>query len=377
MKRFFEKTRGLIKGVPSAVLLSALVHIALLLVAGGLVVFSVVKKQEKTFVPPPPVNRPKMDLKKPQVKVKKTAAPPAARHIVSKSVQVMSDVQLPDVSGISGSGLGSGLSGFDLIPDVAQMSLFGGEKSTSVGNDFEGTFYILNRTRDGKDLGYDQPLCRTKVTAFIEGDWSPNVFAPYYRSPKKLYATQFVVPLTPAMYGPRAFGVDFDSGTSYPEWVALYKGKIASKKGGQYRFWGAADEILFIRINGTLVLSGCWWDWQRELYDWGPDAEEHLKYPLMANQGYASVGHWFTLQPGEPVEMEILFGDLQSPHFGIYLMIEDKAESAYYSRRKMDDFPILPAFRTAEMSEAIKDQIKYEMFTEEMDLDGGELFNVY
>ena len=102
-----------------------------------------------------------------------------------------------------------------------------------------------------------------------------------------------------------------------------------------------------------------------------------MQYPLMANLGFASVGHWFTLGPGEVVEMEVLIGDFNAPHFGVYLMIEDKAEQPYYSHRKMDGMPILPAFRTAEMSQAIKDEIKYEMFNEEMDLDGGELFNVY
>jgi hypothetical protein len=380
MKRLIAKTKGLIKGAPVAVLFSIAFHAILITVAAGYVITAAIKKAPPEFTPPPPVNTKTIPLKKPTVKTTKSKPSEGSTKIVSKSKLANMNFQLPEISGTGktgfGEGLGGGPGGYNLLPDVSG-TLFGGEKSAAVGNDFVGTFYVLNRTRDGKDLGYDRPLCETKVTKFIENDWSVNVFAPYYRSPKKLYATQFVVPLTPAMYGPEAFGVDFKSGTSYPEWVAHYKGKISSKKGGQYRFWGDADEILFVRINGKLVLNGSWHDWQKNLFDWQPDAKEHLKYALMAHLGYASVGHWFTLEPGEVVEMEVLFGDLQSPHFGVYLMIEDQAEAPYYSRRKMDGMPILPAFRTAEMSEAIKDQIKYEMFPEEMDLDGGEIFNVY
>ncbi len=375
MKRLFKKSKGLVKGTSSAVLLSAVIHFILLAIAGGLVVFTVIKKDEKKFVPPPPVERPKMELKKPQVKVKKTSAPTAARHIVSKNVQVMTDIQLPDVSGIAGGGVGSGLSGFDLVPDVSDLSLFGGEKSTAVGNDFEGTFYVLNWGRTGEDKGFDHVAAMNKVTEFIKNDWSPYVFADCYRSPKKLYATQFLVPWTPSPYGPRAFGVKDNPDKSFPEWVMHYKGKMASKKGGTYRFWGCAGEVLFVRVNGKLVLNGSYYLWQRDLYDWKPTAEENLKYVLGSQ--YGAVGFWFTLKPGETVDVEVLTGDLYPPHFGVYLVIEDKAESAFYSRRKLDDGPILPVFRTAEMSERTKDAIKYNLFKDDVDLDGGEIFNAY
>ncbi len=381
MKRLVKKSKGHAKGTPTAVLISVGVHVALLAVAGGLVVFTAIKTADKKFVPPPPIDRPKMDLKKPVVKVKQTSKPRTAQRIVSKSVASMPDIALPDVSGM-GSGLSGGGIGYELLPDVSTISMFGGSKSSSVGNDFEGTFYVLNRSRDGTFLGYsnqDSEYERGLIAKFIENDWSPYVFAPYYRSGKKLFATHFTVPLTPSSYGPRAFGVPFDSKNPVPMWVAHYKGKISSKKGGTYRFWGASDEILLVRLRDKLVLNACLPEWVRDITpDWDPDAEQNLKYPLMANlTGYSAIGHWFTLEPGEVVEMEVLIGDMHVVHFGCYLMIEDKAESPYYPRRRLDDMPILPAFRTAEMPEAVKTKIKYEMFREEMDLEGGEVFNVY
>ncbi|RKX35139.1 MAG: hypothetical protein DRP64_19530, partial [Verrucomicrobia bacterium] len=66
MKRLFKKNPGkLAKGMPSAVALSILIHAALFLLAGMLVVFTVVKKEEKKFTPPKAVERPKMKLRKP------------------------------------------------------------------------------------------------------------------------------------------------------------------------------------------------------------------------------------------------------------------------------------------------------------------------
>ncbi|MEN8254875.1 MAG: hypothetical protein ABFR33_05335, partial [Verrucomicrobiota bacterium] len=63
MKRLFQKKQKLVKGMPSAVLLSIAIHAALFFLAGALVVFTVVKKKEIEFEPPKAVERPKMKLK--------------------------------------------------------------------------------------------------------------------------------------------------------------------------------------------------------------------------------------------------------------------------------------------------------------------------
>ncbi|RKX41650.1 MAG: hypothetical protein DRP64_11145, partial [Verrucomicrobia bacterium] len=84
MKRQAKKTQKISKGMPSAVVLSILIHAALFLLAGMLVVFTVVKKEEKRFDPPKAVERPKMKLKKPKVKIKKTSRPKPTTRIVTK-----------------------------------------------------------------------------------------------------------------------------------------------------------------------------------------------------------------------------------------------------------------------------------------------------
>ena len=76
-----------------------------------MVVFTVVKKEEKKFEPPKAVERPKMKLRKPKVKVKKNTKPKATTRIVTKINRAsMPDIQLPEMSGMS-EGLGGGIGG--------------------------------------------------------------------------------------------------------------------------------------------------------------------------------------------------------------------------------------------------------------------------
>jgi len=51
VKRRFKKRQKVVKGMPSAVLLSITIHAGLFLLAGMLVVFTVVKKEESLSRP--------------------------------------------------------------------------------------------------------------------------------------------------------------------------------------------------------------------------------------------------------------------------------------------------------------------------------------
>ena len=121
MKKRIDRYRKIGKGTPSAVLLSIVIHAALFLLAGMLVVFTVVKKEEKKFEPPKAVERPKMKLKKPKVKIRKTSRPkPTTRIVTMVNRARMPEIQLPELSGM-GDGLegGGGVGGFDMMPDQA------------------------------------------------------------------------------------------------------------------------------------------------------------------------------------------------------------------------------------------------------------------
>ncbi len=178
-----KKTKGVVKGAPSGFVVSLLVHAAAFMLAGLLVVFTVHQKEEKKFVPPKPVDRPKMKLKKPKVKVKKTAKPKTTTRIVSKVKKAsMPDIQLPEMSGM-GDGLAGGVGGFDIMPDIDQVTLFGGGQT--IGNDFEGTFYDFKRDRRGglvPPLGLNE--FRDEILHFMRRGWNLSTFSEYYRSPK-------------------------------------------------------------------------------------------------------------------------------------------------------------------------------------------------
>ena len=85
-----------------------------------------------------------------------------SQRIVAKTVVSMPDIQLPDVTGLVG-GMGIELAdGFQLLPDMSSMSIFGG-KSLATGNEFEGTFYSFCMAIDKvmiQRLSLVQLICR-------------------------------------------------------------------------------------------------------------------------------------------------------------------------------------------------------------------------
>ena len=371
MKRILKKTKGLIKGTSSSVLLSAVIHLILLALAGGWVVFTIIEKQESKFVPPVPVNRPKMELRKPRVKLQKAAAPRVSQRITSKNVQqAMPKIEIPDVSGRS-SGLTGGLSGFEMMPDPEEMTLFGGKSSASVGNDFVGTFYALELDRRGKKTTMNDSRYCNEIRRFIENGWLPRSFAQYYRAPQKLYATQFMIPPLTSDLGPENFGItskEFDP----VHWVIHYKGQVAYKTAGKFRFWGVGDDVMVVRVNGKEVLNACW-SWQRErISDWLPSSEDDRKYFM--GHGVSAVGDWFELEPDTPVDMEVLIGEDPGGTYAAMLVVEEWGKT--YPKNQ-NGAPILPVFKTAEMPEQIKEQIEYTLIKDEVNLNKGPTFNVY
>ncbi len=369
MKRLLKKTKGLIRGVPSAVLLSAAIHLILLSVAGGLVVFTAIKKTEKKFVPPPPVERPKMELIKPKVKVKKNVKSGSTQRIVSKAPASMPDMQLPALEGM-GKGLGSGIAGFDMMPDTTDISLFGGAKSMAIGNDFEGTFYSLSLDRRMKKTGIDRGRSYEIIRTFIESGWNPYSFSAYYRSPKKLYTTQFMIPLELSACGPDAFGYDDPNFPAY-HWVVHYKGKIASRKDGRFRFWASADDCLIIRVNGKVLLDASRTSRPVDATGWKSSDKMSNKYEL--GNSHADIGDWFELKAETPVEMEVVIYENDGSNCFLVL-IEDADEDYPESKEGM---PVLPVFKTAEITGVTKTEIEYGTVRGQFDLDSQLMFNVH
>ena len=291
-----KKVKGVSKGAPSGLMISLLVHAGAFFLAGLLVVFSVVKKKEVTFVPPPAIERPKMKLKKPKVKIKKSAKPASPTRIMAKVTKAdMPELQLPEMGG-TGTGFGGigDLGGFDMMPTLDATTLFG--SGSSIGNDFVGTFYDLKRKANGNSAEIGKDDFKVIVGDFIQKGWDTRRLAKYYQSPKKPYASSFMVPTVISAFAPRAFGEPETGGWC---WMVHYKGDLVHAEGITFRFWGQADDILLVKVDGKVVLNASWPDTEYEYSKWISD-DSQARVHLMGNN-LSVPGEWITLEPGVPL----------------------------------------------------------------------------
>ena len=359
-----KKSSKITKEMPSAVLLSIVIHAALFLLASMLVVFTVVKKEDQKFVPPQAVERPKMKLRKPKVKVKKTSKPKPTTRIVTKVNRAsMPDIQLPEMSGM-GDGLAGGVGGFDMMPDFDEVSVFG--SGQSIGNDFVGTFYDFKRDRNGRSIPTGWGNFLQAVRGFVRGGWKSSDLARYYRSSKQLYATTFMVSSMHSALAPALFG---EKETLGYLWMVHYKGQLVHKDGITFRFRGTADDFIAVRVNGELVLL---WpgagQTKTALEDlWQSSASSSGKYGR-------AIGDWITLEPGLPLNMEIIFGETPGSWFRAILLVEVQGEEY---EKNIRGWPIFPVFKTATLSRDLHEAIHANLVEGLVNLTNGPVFCDY
>ena len=366
-----KKKQKITKGMPSAVLLSIAIHVGLFLLAGMLVVFTVVKKEEQKFEPPKAVERPKMKLKKPKVKVKKTSKPKPTTRIVTKMNRAnMPEIQLPEMSSI-GDGLGGGgVGGFDMIPDLDTVTIFGG--SQSIGNDFEGVIYDFKRDRNGKKPTVamspdDYFKFKEHVEKFIKSGWKASSVARFYQSPRKLYTPMIMIPPITSALGPWAFG----ERDMYPyQYMLHYKGQLVHKDGIRFRFVVMGDNFLLIRLDGKVVM-----DYKNQFEH--VITEKRFK-PLSYHLGhwYAYATDWIELKPGVSMEMEAILGDYKGGLFSAMIAVEVEGEE-YPKAPLPQDNPVLPIFKTSSLSADQVDAVYEFMWDGHLMVTNGPIFSDY
>jgi hypothetical protein len=359
--------KSIVKGAPSGLVISLLVHATAFMLAGLLVVFTVHQKDEKKFVPPKPVDRPKMKLKKPRVKVKKTARPKSTQRIVTKVKRAsMPDIQLPEMSGI-GDGLVGGLDGFEIMPDLGEITVFG--SGQSIGNDLEGTFIDMKRDRSGKPIPYATDTSFTAIKRFVKDGFKPSRFARFYRSPRKLYATTVQISPILSCMGPIAFDEADTVGCLF---MIHYTGQLVHKEGITFRFRGSSGDGLVVGVDGEVVLDANWMGQEGLYSDWQITDPDHRKHLLGIQE--AAVGDWITLEPGVPHRLDILVAEIPGGGFSAQLVVEEK--DVDYERNSRGS-PILPVFKTAELSRDQMDAIYIDLVENEVCLTNGPVFSDY
>ena len=364
-----KKVRGqrVNKGAPSGFVLSTMIHVAAFALAGMLVVFNVVKKEEKKFVPPKPIDRPKMKLKKPQVKVKKSSKPKATTRIVTKVRRAsMPDIQLPEMSGMT-AGLAGGIGGFEIMPNLEEISVFGGGQS--IGNDFEGRMFHLLYDRGGGLTTMDRFQFMEEIRKFCVAGWRDSKLARYYRSPIPIYTTHFIVPPIVSPVAPDVFG---DPEKESYWFFVKYKGKLVYKEDIKFRFWGVGDAYICVNVDGKDVLVNGWSHRLEYLDFWQTSSADSDKYYL-GNQTM-KVGDWIELKAGEPVDMQVLFGEWQGGIVSAGLLVE--VEGVEYPQTRQGG-PLLPAFKTEEFSRDQLEQIFKYLPVGECNLTNGPVFRDY
>jgi hypothetical protein len=373
MKRGTKKTKSVSKGAPSGFVISLLVHAAAFMLAGLLVVFTVTQKEEKKFVPPKPVDRPKMKLKKPKVQVKKESKPQSSSHIVTKVTKAnMPDIQLPEMTGGIGEGFGEGgYGGFDLMPDLSEITMFGSEQT--IGNDFVGTFYDLKRGRSGNTIAMDEYQYADELTKFCNSGWKDSALAKFYRSPRKLYTTTFAVPHVPSSLAPFAFG---EPNTIACQWAVHYKGMLVYPEDIKFRFWGQGDDVLVVRVGGKIVLDAsidsARFNARSFAGKWVSSATKNRQWYLGNTLAWG--GDWIELKAGEPLEMDVLIGEQPGGQFCAMLLVE--VDGVEYETNPQNQ-KLLPIFRTSETTRPIANAIMEHLVPGEADVLGGPIFRDY
>lgn len=335
--------------------ISLVIHIMGLFVLGGIVIWSTSQSPEFEFEAPPAEQAVEVTL----ISLKPQVSKPKQSSHVTIAVQVpdMATLDMIDVPTVQnqakvafgnfGTG-GLGFGGVGAGLDVGLESLFGSEKSS--GSDLEGIFYDLKQDRRGKRTF---PKYYDVVSDFVEGSWSKNVLKKYYAADRKLFASTFLIPHRRANEAPGAFQVADE--VEPAQWLAHYKGQLVAPKSGKFRFWGFADDVLFVRINKKVVLDGSFKD--KDYSDW-ETKEPELNRKYRIGNGTLAVGHWFSVNNGDTVDMEVLIGERPGGFFSTYLLIE---EDGVDYPKVGNGQPILPMFKTRPLSDGIKQKLSTEL----------------
>lgn len=184
----------------------------------------------------------------PSVIVSTGAAPVAMAQI---------DIPMDDSSddGLSlemGIGLDTGL-GEDLGDAGGGMG-----SSQPAGSALEGTLYDLKQSKGGAPTkvasgnGVNKAELYAVLGSYVKG-WSQSTLARYYKSPAKLYASNFFLPKAKASLAPDAF--QCANKVKPAAWLVVYRGKVKSPVSGTIRFVGTGDDFIGVRFGGKVALE--------------------------------------------------------------------------------------------------------------------------
>lgn len=131
--------------------------------------------------------------------------------------------------------------------------------SSPSGSALEGTLYDLKQSKSGAPtkLAPGGKVDKNELYATVGGylkNWSQSALARFYKSPAKLYASNFFLPMANASLAPDAF--QCAQKVKPAAWLVVYRGKVKSPVSGTIRFVGTGDDFIGVRFGGKVVLEG-------------------------------------------------------------------------------------------------------------------------
>lgn len=256
-------------------------------------------------------------------------AAPAAARLASELGR------LPD----GGKGINQKLAGLAAGGMKGGTARFFGMRSSmqTKGIGLAGTFYDPKQTRSRMPTNMSVTDFGSLISRFVNGGWKETVLNDYYRAPDTLFTTQIFIPNMPANEGPRAFEVEKEVQPS--RWLVHYRGRISPPRDGEFRFVGAGDDYLVVRLNGKVVLDHGF----AKATDWKPGQYYNYGWTGVPN-GFAR-GDPFQASSSQYYDLEVLISEKPGGLVFFCLMLEDQA--VQYSRDAKGN-PILPVFRLAD-----------------------------
>jgi hypothetical protein len=282
------------------------------------------------------------------------SAPAQAKRITSTGLAKVSLPDMPAISsstdfnagkmaGMGGTGVGLGFKG-GLATSGGKgalggpISFFGMRGKNE--NVLKAKFYDLKQTNDKKP---SKPLTNNDfvdiVKKFVkDNNWKTDALSKYYCAPAPLFSPRLYVPVDDSFEAPKAFGVEKEVGPFF--WFVHYKGRFRALKKGTFRFVGAGDNALVVRLNIKNVNKNV-------LACGGVDPSANSNPPERLGSACAppsggrrqapvdrfwlEAGQWFNVDQGDKLKIEILTGDAGGGFFSAFLFYEEKG--ATYPRR--------------------------------------------
>ncbi len=224
----------------------------------------------------------------------------------------------------------------------ADDNAFFGKETTSQAA-LMGILYDLKQTQRHAPTGVDVNSYGTVLDEFLSKGFDESILNQYYRTSKPLYTTQIYIPVMSASQAPKAFNVEKIVKPS--RWVIHYKAQVLPPEDGTYRFVGYADDVIFVAVNGKIVLNGSRLTFTRLLKKttWQP-SEQIANYP--SGNSHLTAGDWIPLTANQPIDLDILIGEHPGGQFCAFLLYE-KQGASYPVSTGAKPHPILPLFQVA------------------------------